>query len=79
MAQRSNHSDFQNFCPLPWIRERKAKSLAVPQTFLGESLIRVPETQSAFHRYAQRNAFRRRDVISNVIETHERTGDFKEW
>ena len=27
-----------------------------------ESRIRVPETQSAFHPHAQRNAFRRRDV-----------------
>jgi hypothetical protein len=27
-----------------------------------ESQIRVPETRSTFHPYAQRNAFRRRDV-----------------
>jgi hypothetical protein len=78
----------------------------MPNVRVGPCLIRevpipVPETQSAFHPHAQRNAFRGGDVqrndyakfsrrshdaasrvyddVGNVIETHERKGDFKEW
>jgi hypothetical protein len=42
------------------------------------SQIPVPQTRSAFHPHAQRNAFRRSDGAGNVIETHEHKGDFKE-
>ena len=39
-----------------------------------QSLIQVAETLSAFHRYAQRNAFRRRDVRQQSKELAARTG-----
>ena len=38
----------------------------------------VQQTQSAFRRRAQRDAFRR-DAAGNVIETQEHKGDVKDW
>ena len=42
--------------------KRAAPSVGLNSHCLPVSPLRVPETQSAFHRLAQRNAFRRRDA-----------------
>jgi hypothetical protein len=47
-----------------------------------ESPLRVPQTQSAFHPHAQRNASSARcasayDDAGNLIETHEHAGEFR--
>jgi hypothetical protein len=66
-----------------------ASSQATPNSRVGprlthvtarESPVPIPETQSAIHQRAQRNAFRRvYGYTGNAIARRERKRDFKMW
>ena len=59
IQQRPIDTCLRLFARNPWLAFDEALDELVIQL---ESLIRVPKTRSLFHRPAQRNAFRRRDV-----------------